>query len=58
MEAEMALGFAAVAACLLVIAILVFASRGVIEKVHRESFRSQAEADPSGEEAGNHGDTR
>ena len=35
MDVEMAAGFAAVAASLLAIALLVLASRKIIEKVHR-----------------------
>ena len=58
MTVEMAAGFAAVIACLLAITILVFTSRGVIEKIHRESFHTQAEAEPGSDDNGNRGDSR
>jgi len=48
MDAEMAAGFAVVVACLLAILILVFASRGQIEKKHRHN----------GKENGHRGDPR
>lgn len=58
MDIEMAAGFAVVAVCLLVIAILVFASRGRIEKIHRKTFHTQTQAGKSSEENGSRGDAR
>ena len=54
----MALGFAAVIASLLAIALLVLASHKIIEKIHRKSFATQQGAAPGSEDNGNRGDAR
>jgi hypothetical protein len=56
MDAGLAAGFAATVASLLAIALLVFASRGLIERTHRQNLAARREADPGGEGKGNRGD--
>ena len=58
MDWQMALGFAAVIASLLAIALLVIASHKIIEKIHRKSFATQQGAAPGSEDNGNRGDAR
>jgi hypothetical protein len=49
MDFEMAAGFAAVIACLLAIAILVFAGRNIVEKTHLKTPRNQSADDRGGD---------
>jgi acetyl-CoA carboxylase beta subunit len=56
MDAALAVGFAAVSASLLAIALLVFASRRIIEKTHRENLAASQGSVPGSEDNGNHGD--
>jgi hypothetical protein len=58
MNVEMAAGFVVVIACLLATAILVYASRRIIEKSHRKSLRAPPEAGQGGEENQDLGDAR
>jgi len=48
MDAELAAGFAAVLASLIAIAIMVFASRRIIENIHRKNLASRQDAGPDG----------
>jgi hypothetical protein len=52
MDAVMAAGFAVVIVCLSAIALLVFASRGIIERTHRKNLAGQHQ------ENGDRGDAR
>jgi hypothetical protein len=56
MDALMAAGFAAVIACLLAITILVFASRGIIERTHRKNLAGQKQEEHVAEEKRDRGD--
>ena len=58
MDAEMAAGFVVVVACLLAILILVFASRGQIEKIHRQGSHQRPKTGRGGEKNGHRGDPR
>ncbi len=58
MDAELVAGFAAVIASLLAIALLVIASRKIVEKMHQQSQAAPRGAGPDSKEKGSCGDAR